>query len=571
MFIDARKVENGSLHQAEVCIVGGGMAGLTIALELEKRRISTLVLESGGFEPDEQTRDLHRGISLGLPYRFGDGCRSRYLGGSSNCWGGWCRPLQAHDFDVRDWVPYSGWPISLADLAPFYSRAHRVLELGPENYDPAFWASAVGRKDTKRFPLSGNEICDAISQFSPPLRMGHAHRRMLKNSRFISVCLYANVVDILTDPQAGSVSALSVRTLTGRSFSATAGVFVLAAGGIETARLLLASNATVEAGLGNEHGLVGRFFMDHPRVTSGTVRFKEGWQRQKLYDHKFHYQNPKVAAHGVRIAAQFAPSPEAQRAHGLLNSQVWFASKFPGDIGDKTPVSDALVRTKHRLERKEIVGHSVLGDFRTLATNPVDSIGFISARLFQPQILIRRVRMQAIVEPAPDPMSRVTLSDQLDRLGMRRVTVDWRLGEQVKRTFDRTFELLARELDRIGVATVELDPPIEGGEWPSTFEYEGSWHHMGTTRMHDSPRSGVVDRSCRVHSLKNLYVAGSAVFPTGGANFPSITIVALALRLADRIPAELGGRTTQELVLTPREIAAPSEAPVSIVPRLSEH
>jgi choline dehydrogenase-like flavoprotein len=148
------------------------------------------------------------------------------------------------------------------------------------------------------------------------------------------------------------------------------------------------------------------------------------------------------------------------------------------------------------------------------------------------------VTLQAIVEAVPDPDSRVTLSaDKRDRFGMPRVKVEWRLGEQVQRTFDKTFSLLAQELQMAGIADVELDAPLEGRRWPAKLE--GTWHHMGTTRMHDSPHEGVVDRDCKVHGMSNLYVAGSSVFPTVGANFPTITIAALALRLAGHLVRQL--------------------------------
>src|SRR5690349_16660229 len=112
MFIDARQLENGTQIGAEVCIIGAGVAGITLALELDKLGISTCVLESGGHEPDQATRDLYRGECVGLPYKFADGCRSRFLGGSSNCWGGWCAPMDPHDFERRDWIPHSGWPFA---------------------------------------------------------------------------------------------------------------------------------------------------------------------------------------------------------------------------------------------------------------------------------------------------------------------------------------------------------------------------------------------------------------------------------------------------------------------------
>jgi choline dehydrogenase-like flavoprotein len=534
MFIDTRQLDEQSRIEADVCVIGGGAAGVTIALELERHGMRVALLESGGLEPDEATLDLYRGDNAGLPYGFAEGCRSRFLGGSSNCWGGWCRPLDDWDFERREWVPDSGWPFGKAELAPYYDRAHRVLKLGPREYDAAFWEAAIGRHDVRRIPLSSPRIVDTVSQFSPPVRFGVDYRNELQRSETVKVYLHANATDIETDSDARTVKRVQVKTLTGRMVWAHARLFVLATGGIENARLLLASDRSQPAGLGNGEDLVGRYFMDHPRLMSGSVRFADEWARNKLYDSKFHYQNPAVSAHGTCVAAQFALTPAAQREEGLLNSRVWFASVFPGE---GTESVQALVRCYLRLQGKDEMGHRLSRDLLAILANPYHAARFATARVFQPRSLIKDVRLQAIVEPAPDRKSRISLSTERDALGMRRVKVHWHLGELVRRTFDRTFEILSEELRRKAIAEVRLDAPLGARDWPGHLE--GTWHHMGTTRMHDSPRRGVVDRECRVHGMANLYIAGSSVFPTAGANFPTFTLVALALRLADRIALNL--------------------------------
>jgi len=533
MFIDARRIEEGATIQATVCIIGGGVAGITLAREMDRYGIDTCLLESGGFDPDDDTRDLYRGEDVGLPYIFADGCRGRFFGGSSNCWGGWCRPLDHWDFDKREWIPHSGWPFGLDELMPYYRRTHPLLKLGPINFEPSYWEKSIGRRDVKRFPLTGGKVRDTISQFSPPARFGKLYREEIRASSNVRVLLYANAVNIDTDPAARTVSKIDVATLSGRRFTVSAKLFVLATGGIENARLLLASNKAQASGLGNGNDLVGRFFMDHPRLKSGSVRFTRDWSRNKLYDIKYHYMNSAVAAHGTHIASQLALKPEVLQQEGLLNARVWFESLFPGE---GSAGAQALYRCKQAMLNKEQAGWKLSDDLVTMAANPIDTFGYGFTRVFQPRALIRGVRFQIIVEPAPNPDSRVTLSPtKKDALGMQRVRVDWRLNDQVRRTFDRTLELVADELRQTGVADVALDPKIEGGVWPSTFEKEGTWHHMGTTRMHDSPKQGVVDRNCKVHGMTNLYIAGSSVFPTAGANFPTITIAALALRLSEHI------------------------------------
>lgn len=541
MFIDTRKIDGRSDIEADICIIGGGVAGITLALALDKFGVRTCVLESGGFKPDDQTRDLYRGKSVGIPYLFSDGCRSRYFGGSSNCWGGFCRPMEEHDFYPRDWVPYSGWPFTKATLAPYYERTHELLKLGPFNYDAGFWECAIGRKDVRRLPLEQSCFVDVVSQLSPPARFGMLYRDQLARSENIRVFLYANAIDIEIDRLGQTVTRIKAATLSGNKVFFSAPLFTLAAGGIENARLLLVSNSVQPAGLGNGNDLVGRYFMDHPRVRSGRVRFTKPWAKNKLYDIKFFYQNNTVAAHGTRVGAQFSLRPEIQAQERLLNAQLWFSSIF---YGEYTPTAAAIARFKHMLEKKDQPDHKLSRDITTVVTHPWQAAGFVLARVAQPQALIKGVTFQAIVEPEPDPESRVSLSTERDQLGMNRVRVEWRLSELVKRTFDRNFALMADELHRTRVAEVTLDPPLTDTGWPDSFEYEGTWHHMGTTRMHDSPKYGVVDRNCRVHGMTNLYVAGSSIFPTAGANYPTITLTAISLRLAEHLAQELAAIRT---------------------------
>jgi choline dehydrogenase-like flavoprotein len=379
-------------------------------------------------------------------------------------------------------------------------------------------------------------LVDGVSQFSPPLQAGKAFRQELRDSKNITVALFANVTNLVADATLNTLQQLEVQTLEGNRFIVRAQAFVLATGGIENARLLLASNTQMPAGLGNAHDLVGRFFSDHPRITSGWVRFRPQWRGNKLYDNKFQYQNDALSADGTRIAAQFAATPEVQRREGLLNARVEVTSMFPGEHHE---AGAAIRRLRRRYEGAESPGTTLSRDLLTVAMHPFLSAGFAAARVFQPKFLISGVRMQATVEPTPNPNSRVTLSERRDRLNMPRVRVDWRLDANVKRTFDRMYSLLRDELVSNNVAEVDLDPEIGDGEWPETFEREGNWHHMGTTRMHESARQGVVDRNCQMHGMTNLYVAGSSVFPTVSSDFPTITLTALALRLAQHIASRL--------------------------------
>lgn len=542
MFIDAREVGGAHTFNATVCIVGAGIAGITLALNLAKQQIDVCVLEGGGFANDAAGDDLYRGENVGIPYAFDTGFRSRYLGGSSNCWGGWNRPLEREDFAARSWVPHSGWPLDYDELKPYYDRTHALLSLGPTRFDSEFWEAALSSarvRGVRRAAFAGDRVRDSFTQFSPPARMGKSYRDELATNRYIRVILHANATNIATDEQARTVRRIDVRTLDGQHFTVSAPYFVLATGGIENARLLLASDQVRREGLGNGNDLVGRFFMDHPRIVTGDVRLREPFRGNKLYDIKHQDKSRIVFAHNTSVAAQFVLAPDVVAQEELLHARVWFRSIF---VGENSPAVAALHRYTQTLLHDAHANLQPGRDLLAMLRDPFSTLGYTLARAFPVAPLLRGIQYEAVVEPDPNPDSRITLSDDRDALGMRRVRVNWQLGPLVQKTFARTLQIVSEELQRAGVADVQLPPLFENGQWPANLQ--GTWHHMGTTRMHDSPQYGVVDRNCRVHGMENLFIAGSSVFPTGGGNFPTMTLAALALRLADHLiriqkPAEL--------------------------------
>lgn len=534
MFIDARQVTDNLAVDATLCIVGGGVAGIALALELDRAGVDVCLLESGGLDVDAATEALNRGENVGLPYQFDAGFRSRYFGGSSNCWGGWCRPLEPLDFSHRDWVAHSGWPFGIEELRPYYQRTHALLQLGPDNFDGDFWGPAIARANVRRIPFASGRVVDSFSQFSPPARLGRLYREALRQSRLVRVFLHANAVDIETDAAARRVTRVRAATLSGRRLVVTARHYILAAGGIENARLLLASNRAQPRGIGNGRDLVGRFFMDHPRVLTGDVRFAKAWQGNRLYDIKHQDKSSLVRAHGTPVAAQFTLAPALLEAERLLNARVWFCSIFTGEHSEAVA---ALHRYTQTLLHN---GHADLDpkrDALLMLRDPFRTLGYTLTRLLPWRPLLRAVQLEIMVEQEPDPASRVTLATERDALGLPRARVDWQLSPLTRRTFERTLEIVASELRAAGVAAIELEELFAGGGWPDRLK--GTWHHMGTTRMHDSPSQGVVDRDCRVHGVDNLYIAGSSVFPTAGSNFPTMTIAALALRLAEHLRQRL--------------------------------
>lgn len=504
MFTDARTLSDHTLIEADLAIIGGGPAGITLARAFANGTTRVCLVESGGLEPDPEVQALYEGENAGIEYPLA-GNRLRFFGGSSNHWGGYCRPLDAIDFERRDWVPYSGWPFGIEELEPYYGPASELVEIAPLRFaDKAYWQQ-----------VDGEPLPDAVTgrmqvrftHFSPPTHFGTRYGDELKRAANIQVLLNANVVEIATLGGGQSVTGLEVRTLTGLSLRVRARRFVLATGGMENARLLLLSNRSVPAGLGNQNDLVGRFFMEHPHLGGfGEIVVGDLARVPRIY-------RQRLAAGGRFANAAFDPTASFLRERRLLN-----ATFMAGDAGSYRAgtVSDWEKAALHM---------DMLKAARPFLTDaaPDDA---------DEAPLGHWLGLGCACEQVPNPDSRITLADERDALGLRRIRLDWRLTEQDRRSLVEHMRSLAMEFGALGMGRMLINVE-DDGRWPAVVT--GGAHHMGTTRMYDDPRQGVVDRHCRVHGVDNLYVAGSSVFTTSGAANPTLTLVALALRLAQHL------------------------------------
>jgi choline dehydrogenase-like flavoprotein len=529
MFLDARSLTPGTRLDADVCIVGAGAAGISLALALEGSPYRVLLLESGGFRRDEHTQELYAGDSIGVTYCPLDESRSRFFGGSTNCWGGWCKTFDPIDFEPRPWVAATGWPFGADELEPYHPRTASLLELGPLDFDPEQWEGRIANPRAQLLPLEGSSLENRIAQFSPPARFGRLYRRPIGDSANVTAVLHANLLEIQTDAWASVATGLRLATLGGHEVTATARIYVLAMGGIENARLLLLSNGSSPHGLGNARDLVGRCFMDHPRVISGVFTPSASTPRLDFYDAAYNVRSSAMVADGVSAAAFMSVRPEVQRREELLNNRIFFQSFFAGEDAAGTLALRRLLAALAERRRPR----AALRDLRRVLRDADEVVLAAASHLFHPTRLLRARRLVTIVESEPNRESRVTLGADRDALGLPRATVDWRLGEATERTIRKVQHLVRDELARLGLGTLVLteNDPDE--------LVLGVWHHMGTTRMSDDPAHGVVDRDCRVHGVGNLYVAGSSVFPVVSNDMPTFTIVALALRLADHLRREL--------------------------------
>ena len=554
MLIDARQVDSFANISSDVCIIGAGAAGITMALELAGKGIKVAVLEGGGLRPDAVTQSLYAGESHGLSHEPPEESRSRYLGGSTNCWGGWCRPLDALDFEARPWVPESGWPISRSDLLPYYKRSHRLLELREFDYDVGYWSSEFAKANAALFSVEGSGLHNVVSQLSPPTRFGSVYRAQLGEASDVKLFLFANALKILTNETATQATGVAVGTLNQKRFEISAKVVVLAAGGIENPRLLLVSNNVEAAGLGNRRDLVRRYYMDHPRIHTTRVSIAAAERYRPLYDATLPKIRSKLGRNNATLAAHLAPTPDAQRGMRLPNSRTYLVARGGNDVSKSHFALKALRRSL--LGRKQFgyplskVSRDLLRQLPVLLAHAPKTALTVGEVLLEPFLTRRDFYLETVIEPVPNRESRVSLSDQCDQLGTRTIKLNWQLTEQDKDHYASLNRLIVAGLTKSGIVAPSEVHLEQGGSWPANVM--GCWHQMGTTRMSEGPEKGVVDADCKVHGVHNLFIAGSSVFPTVGSDLPTITIVALALRLCDRILRDF------ELLPTRLEIRGPA-------------
>ncbi|MEW5686497.1 MAG: GMC family oxidoreductase [Pseudomonadota bacterium] len=493
--IDARDAPDGSEIEADIVIIGGGVAGAVLGRELAGSTLRVAILEGGGRTADPASQELYKGAGVltspdGSERRidaFLTDSRARMLGGTGNIWGGRCIPLTPADFRRNPWTPNSGWPLSRRTLDPFYARACDHLSVprfaagsaGLPTYEvssdfwsqPGYWSPCTGNRDRGLFDT---------------FRAGHAE------AVNIDIWINANVREIVLDAASDTIDHLEIACLNGRRHTARARAYVLATGGIENARLLLASNRVRSEGLANRQGLVGRYFQGH---VAYIARAKADETTSML-----------MTAGGDLTPYDF---PTDRRAHLTL------ATTEKGRKRLRTGGFDVNIYRRYKIDPTPAAS-AVTDMARRLDGGAGDPVHHV-------------IGVQA--EQPPVPESRVVLGRDADALGMPRVELQWRLPASHWDTLERSVDALGHGLGASGRG--RLCWPFERARYSEISVL--ARHHIGTTRMSRDPEHGVVDADCRAHDVANLYVAGSSVFPTSGIANPTLTLVALAIRLADHL------------------------------------
>jgi choline dehydrogenase-like flavoprotein len=549
---------------ADVCIVGGGAAGISLALSLSGQGLKIVLLESGEMREHAPTQALYAGeVADEKLHSPPDKYRQRRMGGSTAIWGGRCVPFDPIDFETRAHVPRSGWPISYEDVLPFYPQANALSEAGRFAYDAG---DALGPDARPLFPGFDSEAVrtNSLERFSCPTNFGTRYARRLRVAPDIHVLLGANCTNIGLETGARAVDELEVKTLAGKRFRIAVRAAVLATGGLETARLLLASRDAAPAGIGNEHDVVGRYYMCHIAGNVGSLLV-----RGSPADVRHGYE---VTPEGVYARRRLGIDPQAQREHGLTNAVARLHFPRITDPRHRNGVLSGLFLARRlisyeyakRLNDGSPPSASVYArHLLNVVSDPIDTTAFLAhwiarrtlAQRKFPSVILRnrtnRFSLEMHAEQIPNAASRVTLTDRVDALGMPQLRVDWRYSPADIESVRRMLDLMATEFERSGVAQLDYDRDTLEEDLLRFGAYGG--HHVGTARMGSDPRTSVVDAACRVHSLRNLFVAGSAVFPTSSQANPTLTLVALSLRLGQHLARELRREAAPQTI-----IAAPA-------------
>jgi choline dehydrogenase-like flavoprotein len=535
MLIDGRLLPYGTRLRADVVVVGAGPAGIACAERLADRGLHVALVEAAGREHDDD--DFLDGDGSGEPFPL---VRSRHrgFGGTSTHWtpatGLRVRRLDRIDFVARPGRPVDPWPLTAEELEPYYVQAYRLIGLDPDD-SMARW---YGTDQPSPLTWPGGPQL-AMYQFAP---YDTFTRRFdeVRARRNVDLVLHGTIDELVTDDVSGAVTEVGAVCPGGNRFRIVAEHVVLACGAIENARVLLSSPGPSGRGVGNEHDNVGRYFMDHLSVDTGILEplgdtaidalvFREHARDGHRYQPMLWLGNELIERAELPNAAFWINDLDAlYLSHGVGAARRWRAARAGRPKGPTWRA--ALAAARHAPDLAGFAAHRAgLGRGR------------------------RVLAMRILIEQVPDRASRVTLSDRRDPLGRRRVHVDWRIARDDLEAIRRHQDLLSEHLEQRGVARIvdRFDPDRH----PSPIM--SNYHHVGTARMHDNPRLGVVDATCRVHSSPNLYVVGGSAFTSGGYLNPTLTIIALGLRVGDTI----ADRAAPTAVTTSRSDAPGDQAP----------
>jgi choline dehydrogenase-like flavoprotein len=542
MIVSSRELSKSILEDVDICIVGAGAAGITLACEFDGCGLKVVLLEAGGFKQDVDSRDYYGGTAT-EPHPDPTQWRRIGFGGTTSVWGGRCIAFDPIDFEQRDYVSHSGWPISYQELAQFYPRAMSYCDAGRFDFTVAS-ALAEPAPTISGFNGGGVVLTDRIERYSLPTDFGKRYRKRIAESANVTAVLYARCVKLCRQSGAAAIESVEFVDRAGGVRRISSRVVVLATGGIEVPRLLMVSDREGH-GLGNQNDLVGRFYSCH---------FDNIFGRFVPNDATVAFNFEKTVD-GIYCRRQLRFSDHAQRQHELLN--MVFRLHFPeySDSRHGSSIMSAIYLAKSTLpaEYRAILQHSIrpsksapaLPHVRNVLTGLPQLLKFSGDWLFRMRLAQRKLPYTLVPsadgsfplefnsEQTPMASNRVSITRDVDKHGLQRVHVTWRVSQTDVESACRGFLLLRDSINSGSSCRLDFDEGQLREHMAGSLPLGG--HHLGTARMAGTARMGVVGPDCAVFGLPNLFIASSAVFPTSGYGNPTLTIVALAVRLAKHV------------------------------------
>jgi len=527
----------------DICVVGAGIAGLTLVSALRQSGLKVLMLEGGGLlhEPRSQSlfeseMDFAGEVNIGV----GNG-RFRVFGGSGTRWDGVLIPLATHELSSRTTINGIGWPINNAELAPYFDRLDTMLGLKGSRFDESCYQ--VAGRATPTLAADDDTLSVRVSKMLPWHKrdIGRFLGPSLNKDPDVVVLYHANAVELVRGERRDVVTGVRVRSYTGREQVFTARHFIIAAGSIESVRLLLVSYSLHPDGMGDRWKLLGCGFNDHVVLRAGTVTTDSG-SRLRQVARGFYIGD-------VMHTPRFQLSQQAQAEEDCLSgyANVYFeAAPESAFTKIRTVLDDYQARGVRALRRSP---------YWTLLRGTPDLVsGFLARSVLGLQPISSRSTptIYLVAEQPSRGDARIRIAEGYDAVGMPRLALAWQVGDAELRTLTvvgrRLEALLLR--NRIGAVTWfdEAFDPKEGARPDRVVD---QYHHAGVARMSASASDGVVDADCRVHGMQNLYLASAAVFPSGGCSNPTFTIMALALRLAEHLQRTMSNVGSVDRVTKP--------------------